>query len=240
MVSEEKPGQIESAALGAAAVFPVQAFKTWINAYFRPAAAIKASPASLGAAVKNLAFAGFLAGVVSGIAALVSMSIGGAAAGSAARGALGGMMGGSVGFAGGIVALVVMAIVFPVLYVICGLVGSAVYFVVAKILGGKGSYTLQTNIFALVMCGAALLGLPFQLLGAIPMVGGIFSLATMVISLYALYSYYRAIKGVHQLSQMRAIAVLVLPMIVLGVLAVVLLGAMVLAFLGAAGMAAAY
>ena len=123
MVGEEKPGQIESAVLGIASALQFPVFKEWITAYFRPSAAIKAGQASLGAAAKNLAIAGFLVGVVTGIVALLSMSISGAAAGSMARGAAGGLVGGGVGFAGGLVALVVMAVLFPIIYVIGGLIG---------------------------------------------------------------------------------------------------------------------
>ena len=230
MVSEDKPGQIESAALGVAAAFPIPAFKTWISAYFRPAAAIKSTPASLGAAAKNLAIAGFLVGLVSGIAALVAMSIGGAVAGSAVRGGTGSLIGGGIGFAGGVIALVLMMVLAPIIYVIAGFAGSGVYFIIAKILGGKGSYTSQTHAFALVLAGATLLTLPFQLLGIIPFIGGIFSLATMVVGLFALYSYYRTIKEVHQLSSSRALAVVLLPVIIAVVLLVALMGIALLGF----------
>ncbi|MFA6490126.1 MAG: YIP1 family protein [Candidatus Micrarchaeia archaeon] len=216
MVSAEKPGQIESAVLGVASAFPCKSFKAWISAYFRPASAIKES-GSLGDAAKNIAIAGLLVGVVSGIMALVGMSLGGAAAGSMMKGGIGGLIGGGIGFAGGIVTLVALAVLTPIIYVVMGFVGSAIYFVVAKVLGGKGSYTSQTHILALVMCGTALLTLPFQVLETIPMVGGIFGLATMLIGLYAFYSEYRAIKEVHKLSQIRAIAVVITP-IILGAL----------------------
>ena len=239
MVSEEKPGQIESAVLGVAAILPFQAFKTWITAYFRPSAAIKAGPASLGAAAKNLATAGFLVGLVSGIVAFLLIALfSGLYSAGTMMGFSGISAGGSPSLAGGIVTLVTIAVLTPILYVIGGFIGSAVFFVLAKILGGKGSYTMQTHAFALVMCGAALLSLPFQILGVIPLIGMVFELAMMLIMLYALYSYYRAIKAVHQLSQMRAIAVIVLPIIVLVVLMVVLLGAAFLAILGTVGSAA--
>lgn len=219
MVSAEKPGQIESAVLGVASAFPCKSFKAWINAYFRPVSAIKES-GSLSDAAKNIAIAGLLVGVVSGILALVGMSLGGAATGSTMMGGMGGLIGGGIGLAGGIVTLVALAVLTPIIYIVMGFVGSAIYFVIAKVLGGKGSYTAQTHILALVMCGTALLTLPFQVLETIPMVGGIFGLATMLIGIYAFYSEYRAIKEVHKLSQIKAIAVVILPLIVIMVLAV--------------------
>ncbi len=225
-MSEEKPGQIESAVQGIASALPFAGFKELITSYFRPAAAIKATKASLGAAANNLAGIGFLVGVATGIAAIIGQAL----FGTTESGMMGSLAG--FGFGTGIVGLVVMAILGPIIYVISVFVGSALYFVAAKLLGGKGSFTLQTHAFALVMCGTALLALPFQFFGFIPVIGAMLGIAIALIELYSLYSYYRAIKEVHQLSQMRAIAILLLPIILAFVVLVVLFG---LAFLTLAG-----
>jgi len=221
------PGSIESTVLQAVSIFPVEKFKTWVSAYFRPAAvfAVESSNASLGGAAKNLAVAGVIAGVVVGVATILSAML------SINPG----------GLITGAIALVVMAVLYPVLLVLGGFLCSGVYFVFAKLLGGKGTYATQTYTLALVMGGSILLSAPFQLLGAIPLVGLIFSFGSALVSIYSLYSEYRVIKEVHQLSSGKAIAVILLPIaiaIVVMIILVVILGAMFFTMIaGAASMA---
>ena len=226
-------GSVENAVLGAVSVFRSQRLKAWVSAYFRPAETCGAGPLS-GAAV-TLMFAGLINAVVNGLVNLIVLvaffGLLGGGIGGLAAGANGGMMGGAVGGAIGLVAAVVAFIIgvilTPIIVIIAGFIVSAIYFVIARVLGGKGSFTLQTHGFALVFAGTMLLALPFNVLGLLPWVGGIFAIAAMLVNLYSIYSYYRLFRAVHQLSSMRAAVVTLLPVLVLAALLVLVFGSLV-------------
>ena len=203
------PGPFESAALGAVSLLPVQRFRTWVSSYFRPVDIFRAEPAStsLWRAVTDAALAGFICGLVLGLILLLLSALvsqGGAAMGPAYA----------------VFIIVIATVLFP----IASLIGSAIYFIAAKLLGGKGSYSAQTFILTSILCGQVLLSLPFSILGMIPIAGMVFSLISWAIGVYALYSIYKAIKEVHQLSGGRAAAVALVPVLIAVVLVVALAG----------------
>lgn len=195
---------VENFAQGIVSAIPIRQFKDWISAYFHPAETL-AAQTSKSASASAVHFA--LIGLVGALLGLVGLAIGMALVPSKAMTAL--------------FAAPFIVIGYPILVIIAGFIGSAVYWIFAKILGGRGSFSEQTCGLALVMGGAFLLALPFQLLGIIPLLGILFSLVAAVIGLYGFYSEYRVIKAVHSLSSLRAAAVVLL----LPLLAVILIGA---------------
>jgi hypothetical protein len=131
----------------------------------------------------------------------------------------------------------VMLVMYPVMSVIGGYIISAIYFIVAKVLGGKGGFLEQTYCMALVSGGMVLMMVPFNVLQMLPIVGWIFGLLGLAVGLYGIISQYRMIRAVHSLSQLRAIVVLVVPMILIMALVFVIIGVAAIAALGAYGTA---
>jgi hypothetical protein len=205
---------------------PAKAFKTWVSAYFRPAEVFNAEKKNAGGTeiAKILAFIGLVSAVVMGITAIIVGVFG--------LGAIAGPGGAALGLAGAVVAAVVGLILYPILMVIGGFIGSGIYYIIAKVFGGKGDYMEQTLGLALITGGYVLITAPFQILTLIPVIGVLFSLAIMLVGIYSLYSQYRLIKEVHKLSSMRAAAVVIIPIIVIVALIMLMIG-----FLTVAGVA---
>jgi len=204
-VNKSSLGPVETFASGIVSAVPIGQFKEWVSAYFHPAEAVAAQTDKSASAIAIhfvlIGLIGALEGLI-GLAVLMAFAPG-------------------TGVAALLIAAPIMVIGYPIAAVVFGFIASAVYFVFAKILGGKGSFLWQTHGMVLVSGGAALLSFPFQLLGSVPLIGILLSLAVLVIGLYGLYSQYRVIKTVHSLSSLRAVAVLILPLLILGVLLVV-------------------
>ena len=195
---------VEAFAQGIVSAVPIRQFKDWISAYFHPAEALSAQ-ADKGVAAIAIHLA--LIGLIGALMGLISLAVLMLYAPSLLSTSL-------------LIAIPIMVIGYPIAAVILGFVASAVYLVFAKILGGKGGFLEQAYGMALVSGGTLLLALPFQLLGMIPLIGALFSLVVLAIELYGLYSQYRVIKTVHSLSSLRAVAVLVLPLLILGIILV--------------------
>lgn len=213
-------------------IMPVDIFKTWVSALFRPAEIFKAEKkgAEFGNIVKTFGFVGLASAVVVGITLVISatfkLGIAGAAAGPG-----GAAVGASLGLMGALVASVIGLILYPIIINVYGFILSAIYFIIAKVLGGKGAFMEQTLGLALIMGGVILVSAPFQILGIIPVIGVLFTIVTVVIGLYALYSQYRLMKEVHKLSSMRAAAVVVLPLVLIFLLIVVIGAAAIMSYL---------
>jgi len=219
--------RIEEYAMGAAGSMGVPQFPAWITAYFHPYKAYGAEKgnANMGTSTVTLA----MVGLVQAVVAIVVMAL----ALSFALPALAGM---PITVAGAIF----MLIAYPIGSVIFGFIASLVYYIVAMVLGGKGSFWEQTYGMALVSGGIALLMAPFSVLQVIPAVGWIFSLAGLAIAIYGIVSQYRMIRAVHSLSQLRAIVVLLVPAILIMAFVLFVVGFATIAAIGAygAGMAA--
>lgn len=88
------------------------------------------------------------------------------------------------------------------------LIGSAIYFGIAKLFGGVGSFEQNTYMLAtftapiMIVSGA---------LGIIPFLGGCLSL---VVSLYQIFLTYLAMKVTHRLSNGAALAVALTPVVI--------------------------
>jgi hypothetical protein len=91
------------------------------------------------------------------------------------------------------------------------LLGVAIYYLIARVLGGKGDFGRYAFLNAAF---AAPLGILTSLLGLVPFVGCV----TPIISIYSLVLVYFATKAEHQLSSGRAIWVVLVPIVILFVL----------------------
>ena len=127
--------------------------------------------------------------------------------------------------AGGVSLLVFgFAAVLTFLIIVVGvLVENVIYFIIAKLLGGKGTFKEQFYLIALFTAPLVVL----TILNALPFVG-IFIYALLM--LYSFYPRTIAIKEAHQLSTLRAVAVWLIPLIIMSVLVVGVL--VMIGFLG--------
>ncbi|MFH1391133.1 MAG: YIP1 family protein [Candidatus Diapherotrites archaeon] len=176
----------------------------WIKALTNPQETFTAenSNASLGKGLVNYV----IAGVISGILSFLLFGILGAALG-----------GGLEAVAPGAISIVTT----PIFQVIGAFIVTALFFVVAKILGGTGSYT---SIFYL----ASLYAVPIAVLSMIPLVG-------ILASLYSLYLLYLVIKISQGLSSGKAILTILIPigiLVIIGIILTVIIGAAVLSAFG--------
>ncbi len=124
-------------------------------------------------------------------------------------GAIAGLIMGLVGLLfGNVFGLVLMPITYAIALPIASLVITAIFWVIAKLLGGKGSYSQQFYL-------SAIFGSPFaiinSILSIIPIIGW---LALLPVGLYGLYLTFLAVREVHQLSTMRTIVVIFAPGII--------------------------
>tara|TARA_Y100000310_G_scaffold345709_1_gene468634 strand:+ start:38180 stop:38752 length:573 start_codon:yes stop_codon:yes gene_type:complete len=176
----------------------------WIKAITKPQETFTAQKnnANLGTGIVNYA----IAGLISGILSFLLFGIIGAALG-----------GGLESVAPGVLSIVTT----PVFQVIGALIAAALFFIIAKVLGGNGSYT---QIFYL----ASLYAVPVALVSWIPLVG-------FLVSLYALYLFYLVIKISQGLSTGRAILTILIPfgiLVILGIILVAVIGAAVFSAFG--------
>ncbi len=104
------------------------------------------------------------------------------------------------------------------------LIIGAVLWVIAKILGGKGSYGNYVGTLALI--SAAFTGTINVLLAIIGVftrtnlaILGIMGIIGLIVSLYSLFLFIKATQAVHDLSFIKALLVIIIPLIVLFVFA---------------------
>lgn len=110
------------------------------------------------------------------------------------------------------------------------LIGSAIYFVIAKMFGGTGDFSEQTYLMATFSAPIIMVN---AVIGVVPYLGGCI---TFFISIYQLVLTYFAIKVSHNLSSGKAIMTILIPILV--VFACVICGFVVMfaTILGAAGL----
>jgi len=204
---------VENIVMPIVSAIPLAQMKAWAYAYFHPVDAYgqNKKDATFGGAAVHF----ILIGLVAWVASMLSYAVG---LNFAAFGI--GLMG---------------VILLPLFLLIGGFIGSIVYFIVAKIFGGKGSFMGQTLALALLYGGYTVLAFPFTVLAGIPLVGWILGLVPLLISLYNLYNLYLMTMAVHSLNSTRA-ALVVIVMIVLALVVSFALAAMLaVAALGAVG-----
>ncbi len=89
--------------------------------------------------------------------------------------------------------------------------GSAVVFIVAKLLGGHAKFRDQLAVFGTIEASFLLLRVPLTLLGLIPCVGYFVNLLNVVLMLYMLYVQFKAAMALYGLSSGRAIIAVLAP-----------------------------
>lgn len=157
-----------------------------------------------------------LAGVITGfIAGLVALLFGTA-------------VGGAIGSTIGIAAFVMGIVLTPIISVIMWLIGSGIIYIVAKLLGGKGDFKLQSYLFAIYMAPISIIS---TIIGVIPVV----NMLGIVVTLYSLYLLTLAIKESHRFTTMKAVITWLIPAVLL-MIVVLVLGAAFLAGLGLGGL----
>jgi len=158
-------------------------FKTWLDALIYPKETFKAEKerASLGDALDNIAVAGLIVGIVFGL--------------------ISGLLLGLFGFVIGIIA-------FLIIVIILFLFESLVFFIMAKILGGKGDFSTHTYLISLITSPLVVL----SLVGLIPIMGWILYI---LIALDSLYPLTISLRESHGFSTARAILTWLIPSIVL-------------------------
>ncbi|MFZ5500439.1 MAG: YIP1 family protein, partial [Candidatus Micrarchaeota archaeon] len=125
---------------------------------------------------------------------------------------------------GGVLAFLVLMVLGPAIGMF---LTGAVYFVGAKLLGGTGSF--EKTLAIVVKSAGANFTLMIPLYFAFAtIIGLVLGPLTYVVMIYTLYLTYKGIRHVHGLSQMRAIAVILFPIVAAIALAVILY----LAFMG--------
>jgi len=120
----------------------------------------------------------------------------------------------------GLSAIVVLPLVCLAVIVVASLVGEGILFLFARLLGGRGSFAQQYYLSSLIVFPAAFLGFIGMLLGLIPFLG---ALASLALSIYAFYLHVLAVKEAHGFSVLRAFAAVILPAAIVFFLVVLLL-----------------
>ena len=114
------------------------------------------------------------------------------------------------------VAILIGSVICSILFSIIGWLFYAGFeFVLAKILGGVGTYKIHAYLAALQSAGLMLVTIPFSIISLIPCMGMLIYPVTMLIAIYGVYIRYLIVKQVHHLSRNRAILVVISPVILL-------------------------
>jgi len=130
------------------------------------------------------------------------------------------------GILGGIAARSIgQAVIMAIMYVIVLVISTGVVHVVAKVLGGKGEYMqlLRTLGFVYIVHWPAI----------IPVIGG---LLVLVLGLWSIIAEIIIVRTVHQLSTVKAVLVILIPLIVVAAIGFLVMGAFMAAFLGTMAM----
>jgi hypothetical protein len=205
----ETGGQIEGICMNYASMLALPQFKTWASAYFHPEETFDAEKKN--ATLGNIAANAFIIGLISSVVGFIVN-----VASSLTATII------SPRFSSLDIAMAAVVMVAGIILTPIGVfISSGIYFVIAKILGGKGGYMAQTLGIVLVSGGIVLLAAPLNLLSAIPCLGFAFALAGAAVALYGLYSQWKMIKKVHEMSGLRAAAVILIPIIIVVVIAII-------------------
>ena len=121
----------------------------------------------------------------------------------------------------GITAFVASLVLSPIISVLATLISSAIFYVIALLLGGKGNFLHQSYLFAIF---SAPLGIITSVLFLIPIVGMV---AAVVLAIYSLYLSTLSLKLVHRFSTGKAVMTWLIPIIIAMLLGLVAAAALV-------------
>jgi hypothetical protein len=94
--------------------------------------------------------------------------------------------------------------------IISWIINALVIHVISKLLGGKGSFGKMLGILGTLGGANGLFMIPIFFISIIPIIGQV----AMLASIYAVYLQYKAIREVHGISRNRAIATIMVPIII--------------------------
>jgi len=193
----------------------IEIFEKWINVLIKPKEvfAEEKANASLGKAIKII----FVAGIITGIFQVIASFILFAFFETTFHRAISSydtFFGRALSLPEYLTLSFVSSIIFALIFF---LIGSGMYYIFAKLLKGKGNFTTQTYLVALVSAPCMVI---VAAINIIPFMGMILSL---FVGIYELYLLTLALREVHQYSTGRAILSWLIPAIVLVVIAFVIL-----------------
>lgn len=111
---------------------------------------------------------------------------------------------------------------FAVTAPIMVLVGAAVVFAFAKILGGKGGLREQFYVSAVLLSPIILLAACAKVLLIVPIIGFLLKAAALfVLDVYALYQITLALRSIHDFSTIRAILSWLLPLLIVTIVVII-------------------
>lgn len=192
-------------------------FEDWKAVLMQPKEvfAKRKKEADVMAAVKTY---GILGAVVGGLMGVMFAVLGAAFSAIPGMGALA---------AFGILAIPIGIVLGAVLVVIGSLIGSGIYFVFAKLLGGTGDFATHYYLPSLFVIPVTILTL---ILNMIPVLGSILG---FILGIYNLYLMTLAFKEAHGFSTLKAVLVWLLPVIVIFLVVILMFGALFAAIAGA-------
>lgn len=191
-------------------------FEEWKDSFLNPGKKMPSlvEKADLSQGLQHLIIGYVISGII-GIILAVLLSV--------SAGPLG-MLFGGVGIFGQI-----LGIIFGIIFY---LIGAAIIWIIAKVLGGMGTYGQQVHMTAAPFAFLLVIN---SILSIVPFLGAFLS---FLLSLYYLYLMTIAIKEAHKFSTLRAVASWLLPIIIVGLL-VLVMGAAILGSLGLGALAMA-
>jgi len=183
-------------------------FNLWIDSLTKPVPTFKKQKkkAKLGEGALHIAVAGLITGFITG---LYNMFFGSAIASQFSP------------FASpfvGPIAFLASLILTPILVVIGWLIVSGILYIFALLLGGKGSYTTQSYLYAIY---SAPLSIVSSILMLIPFAGPFLAFIVMI---YGLYLLTMALKEAHNYTTGRALLTWLIPVGIIVVILVVIVG----------------
>jgi hypothetical protein len=108
--------------------------------------------------------------------------------------------------------LVCLVVIIPVGFYI----SNGIYYGIASLLGGKGSFSSQAYIDSLFTVPIGVLSLILALFSVIPVIGWfIYSGLALIVSIFNIILTVRCYKAVHNFSTGRAVAVVFLPLVIM-------------------------
>ncbi|MFH1221993.1 MAG: YIP1 family protein [Candidatus Micrarchaeota archaeon] len=113
--------------------------------------------------------------------------------------------------------IVISLILVPIIMVLLAFLVNGLTYLLARVLGGTGSFGIQFYQFAVVAGGFHMLSAAF---GIIPCLGAVLTFALWIYFLYLAFLIY---KSVHRLDNLRAAMVVIIPLLVAVLLAAMLL-----------------
>lgn len=164
----------------------------WMGLFTKPEETLRreAKAGGLGDAIRRIAIVGFVLGLLWVLLALILAMAAPAA----------------------ILIALILLFAIPLGLILVFLIGSGIYFVLAKILGGEGDFGTQSNLISQIFVFQFVVSIPLAFLNIIPCVGAIINLG---FSLYVMYLNALSLSIAHKFSLLRAFVVVLIPVVIM-------------------------